>query len=125
MKEENFEWSFRGEGGEVDGGRGGDEFELAGNGGAPNASEGAAKDKFEGGPLDIRASEVMSQVVENCASDIGGEGPLIVACADGGPLEGKDQPCLVETSRGSPWDRHQGQGFEDGCFSGHRDFLLR
>ena len=125
MIEEDFEGSFLGEGGEVDGGRGGDEFEMAGNGGAPNTSEGAAEDKFEGGSLDIGAGEVMAQVVENCASDIGGEGPLFVACAGGGLFEGEDQPCLVETSRGSPWDRHQGQGFEDGCFSGHRDFLLR
>ena len=125
MIEEDFEGSFLGEGGEVDGGRGGDEFEMAGNGGAPNASEGAAKDKFEGGSLDMGAGEVVAQVVENRASDIGGEGPLFVACADGSLLEGEDQPRLVETSRGSPWDGHQGQGFEDGFFSGHRDFLLR
>ena len=98
---------------------------MAGNGGAPNAGEGAAEDEFEGGSFDIGAGEVVAQVVENGASDIGGEGPLFVACADGSPLEGKDQPRLVETSRGSPWDGHQGQGFEDGFFSGHQDFLLR
>ena len=125
MIEEDFEGGFLGEGGEVDGGRRGDEFEMAGNGGASNTGEGAAEDEFEGGSFDIGAGEVVAQVVENGASDIGGEGPLFVACADGGLLEGEDQPCLVETSRGSPWDRHQGQGFEDGCFSGHRDFLLR
>lgn len=123
--EEDFEGSFLGEGGEVDGGRGGDEFEMAGNGGASNTGEGAAEDEFEGGSFDIGAGEVVAQVVENGASDIGGEGPLFVACADGSLLEGKDQPRLVETSRGSPWDGHQGQGFEDGFFSGHQDFLLR
>jgi len=87
MIEEDFEGSFLGEGGEVDGGRGGDEFEMAGNCGATNTSEGAAEDKFEGGSLDIGAGEVMAQVVENCASDIGGEGPLFVACTDGSLLE--------------------------------------
>ena len=98
---------------------------MAGNAGASNTSEGATEDEFEGGAFDIRAGEVVAQVVENGAGDIGGEGPLFVACADGSLLEGEDQPCLVETSRRSPWDGYQGQGFEDGCFSGHRDFLLR
>ena len=68
---------------------------MAGNAGASNTSEGATEDEFEGGAFDIRAGEVVAQVVENGAGDIGGEGPLFVACADGSLLEGEDQPCLV------------------------------
>ena len=90
MIEEDFEGGFLGEGGEIDGGRGGDEFEMAGNGGAPNAGEGAAEDEFEGGAFNIGAGEVVAQVVKNGAGDIGGKGPLFVACADGGLLKGEN-----------------------------------
>jgi hypothetical protein len=125
MIEEDFERGFLGEGGEIDGGRRGDEFKMAGNGGASNASEGAAENEFEGSTFDIGAGEVVAQVVKNGAGDISGKGPLFVACADGGLLKGENQPGLIETSRGSTWDSHQRQGFEDGIFSEHRDFLLR
>ena len=125
MIEEDFERGFLGKGGEIDGGRGGDEFKMTGNGGASNTGERSAEDEFEGSAFDIGAGKVVAQVVKNCASNIGGKGPLFVACADGGLLEGQNQPGLVETSRGSAWDGHQRQGFEDGIFSGHRDFLLR
>ena len=57
---------------------------MTGNSGASNAGEGAAEDKFEGGAFDIGAGEVVAQVVKNGAGDIGGKGPLFVACADGG-----------------------------------------
>ena len=124
MIEENFEGGFFGEGGEIDRGRGRDEFKMAGNGGASDTGEGSAEDKFEGGAFDIRAGEVVAQVVKNGAGDISGKGPLFVPCADGGFLKREDQPSLVETSRGSTRDGHQRQGFEDGFFSGHRDFLL-
>jgi hypothetical protein len=87
MVEEDFEGGFLGEGGEIDGGRGGDEFKMASNGGASNAGEGAAEDKFEGGAFDVGAGEVMAQVVKNSAGDISSEGPLFVACADGGLLK--------------------------------------
>jgi len=90
MIEKDFEGGFFGEGGEIDGGRGRDEFEMAGNGGAPNAGEGAAEDEFEGGAFDIGAGEVVAQVVKNGAGDIGGKGPLFVACADGGFFEGEN-----------------------------------
>ncbi len=124
MIEEDFEGGFLGKGGEIDGGRGGDEFKMAGNSGASNTSEGAAKDEFEGGTFDIGASEVVAQIVKNGAGDISGKGPLFVACAECGLLKGENQPSLVETSRGSAWDGHQRQGFEDGIFSEHLDFLL-
>jgi len=125
MIEKDFEGGFLGEGGEIDGGRGRDEFEMAGNGGAPNAGEGAAENEFEGGAFNIGTGEVVAQIVKNGAGDISGKGPLFVACAECGLLKGENQPSLVETSRGSAWDGHQRQGFEDGFFSGHRDFLLR
>jgi hypothetical protein len=34
--------------------------------------------------------EVVAQVVKNGAGDIGGKGPLFMACADGGLLKGED-----------------------------------
>jgi hypothetical protein len=46
MIEEDFKGGFLGEGSEIDGGRGGDEFEMAGNGGTPNTGKGAAEDEF-------------------------------------------------------------------------------
>jgi len=125
MIKEDFEGGFLGEGGEIDGGRGGDEFKMAGNCWASNASEGAAENEFEGSTFDIGAGEVVAQVVKDGAGDIGGKGPFFVACADSGLLKRENQPGLVETSWGSTWDGHQRQGFEDGFFSGHRDFLLR
>jgi hypothetical protein len=125
MIKEDFERGFLGEGGEIDGGGRGDKFKMAGNGGASNTGEGAAEDEFEGSAFDIRAGEVVAQIVKNGAGDISGKGPLFVACAECGLLKGENQPSLVETSRGSAWDGHQRQGFEDGFFSGHRDFLLR
>jgi len=90
MIEEDFEGGFLGEGGEIYGGRGGDEFKMTGNSGASNAGEGAAEDKFAGGAFDIGAGEVMAQVVENGPGDISSEGPLFVACADGGLLKGEN-----------------------------------
>jgi hypothetical protein len=90
MIEEDFEGGFLGEGGEIDGGRGGDEFKMAGNGGASNTGEGSAEDEFEGSTLDIGAGEVVAQVVKNGAGDIGGKGPLFVACADGGFFKGEN-----------------------------------
>jgi hypothetical protein len=87
MIEEDFEGGFLGEGGEIDGGRGGDEFKMAGNGGASNTGEGAAEDEFERVAFDIGAGEVVPQVVKNGAGDIGGKWPLFVACADGGLLK--------------------------------------
>ena len=90
MIEEDFEGGFLGKGGEIDGGRGGDEFKMAGNSGASNTSEGAAKDEFEGGTFDIGASEVVAQIVKNGAGDISGKGPLFVACAECGLLKGEN-----------------------------------
>jgi hypothetical protein len=90
MIEEDFQGGFLGEGSEIDGGRGGDEFKMASNGGASNACERAAEDEFKGGAFDIGAGEVMAQVVENGSGDISSEGPLFVACADGGLLKGKN-----------------------------------
>ena len=87
MIKEDFEGGFFGEGGEIDGGGRGDEFEMAGNGGAPNASERSAEDEFERGAFDIGAGEVVPQVVKNGAGDIGGKWPLFMACADGGLLK--------------------------------------
>jgi hypothetical protein len=87
MIEEDFEGSFLGESREIDGGRGGDEFEMAGNGRASNTSEGSAEDEFEGSAFDIGAGKVVAQVVKNGAGDIGGKRPLFVACADGGLLK--------------------------------------
>jgi hypothetical protein len=46
MIEEDVKGRFLGEGSEIDGWRGGDEFEMAGNGGASNTGEGAAEDEF-------------------------------------------------------------------------------
>jgi hypothetical protein len=90
MIEEDFEGGFLGEGGEIDRGRGGDEFKMAGNGGASNTGEGSAEDEFEGSTFDIGAGEVVAQVVKNGAGDIGGKGPLFVACADGGFFKGEN-----------------------------------
>jgi hypothetical protein len=46
MIEEDFKGGFLSEGSEIDGGRGGNEFEMAGNGGTSNTGKGAAEDEF-------------------------------------------------------------------------------
>lgn len=63
---------------------------MAGNGGAPNTGKGAAENEFEGGAFNIRAGEVVAQVVKNGAGDIGSKGPLFMTCADGSLLKGEN-----------------------------------
>jgi hypothetical protein len=46
LEKENFEGGLLGEGGEVDRGDGGDEFEVASDSGAANPCEGATENEF-------------------------------------------------------------------------------
>lgn len=125
LKKKDFEGGFLGEGGEVDGGGGGDEFKMAGDGGATNAGEGTAKDEFESFSRNLWFTEVVLQVVEHGAGDLGGEGPSEVARLGGGFFEGEDQPAFAQTRGGAAGESDEGKSGRDGFFSGHLDFLLR
>ncbi len=110
------------EGGEVDGGGKGYEFEMAGDGRTTDPGEGPAKDEFEGFTFDFRALEVMAQIVKNGLGDLGSEGPSKVAGLASSFFDRKDEPVLTEACRGAPGDNHEGKSVGDGFFSGHRDF---
>jgi hypothetical protein len=60
-----------GEGGEVDGGGEGYEFEMAGDGRAADSGERTAQDELEGFPFDFRALEVVSEIVKNGLGNLG------------------------------------------------------
>lgn len=122
MVKKNFEGGLLGEIGEVDGGRGGGEFELAGDGGATDSFERAAENELESIALDLGASEIVAEVVENGDGDIRGQWPVMVACTGGCFFEREDQPGLAETCGGSPWDADQGEEPRMRRLSGHRDF---
>ena len=110
------------EGGEVDGGGEGYEFEMAGDGGATDPGKGSAQDEFKGFTLDFWALEVVSQIVKNGLSDLGSEGPSKVAGLAGSFFDRKDEPVFAEACRRAPGDNHEGKRVGDGFFSGHRDF---
>jgi len=79
LEKEDFEGGLLGEGGEVDRGGGGDEFEVASDGRAADPCEGATEDEFEGFSLDSRPSKVIFEVVDYSAGDLGGKRPCKVA----------------------------------------------
>jgi hypothetical protein len=111
-----------GEGSEVDRGGEGYEFEMAGDGGATNSSEGTAQDEFEGFTFDFRTLEVVSEIVKNGLGDLGGEGPSEVSGLAGGFFDREDEPIFAKACRRAPGDNHEGKSVGDGFFSGHRDF---
>ena len=79
LEKEYFEGGLLGEGGEVDRGDGGDEFEVASDSGAANPCERATENEFEGFSFDSRPSKVMFEVVDYGAGDLGGKRPCEVA----------------------------------------------
>ena len=111
-----------GEGGKVDGGSKGYEFEMAGDGGATDSGEGTAQDKFEGLTFDFWSLEVVSQIVKNGLGNFGSKGPSKMAGLASGFFDREDEPVLAEACRRAPGDNHEGKSVGDGFFSGHRDF---
>jgi hypothetical protein len=79
LEKEDFKGSLLGEGGEVDGWGGRDEFEVASDGRAADPCEGATEDEFKGFSFDPRPSKVMFEVVDHGAGDFGGKRPCEVA----------------------------------------------
>ena len=79
LKKEDFEGGLLSEGREVNRRGGGDEFEVASDGGAADSCEGATEDEFESFSFDSRLSKVMFEVVDYGAGDFGGKGPCEVA----------------------------------------------
>ena len=122
LKKEDFERGLLGEGGEVDRRSGGNEFEVASNGGAADTGKGATEDKFEGFSFDSGLSKVMLEVVEDGTGDLGGEGPCGVASLGGRFFDGQDEPVFAEARRGASWNGDQRKGDGDGFFSGHLSF---
>jgi hypothetical protein len=111
-----------GEGGEVDGGGKGYEFEMAGDGGATDSGERPAKDEFEGFAFDFWSLKVVSQIVKNSLGDFGSKGPSEMTGLVSSFLDREDEPVLAESCRRAPGDNHEGKSVGDGFFSGHRDF---
>jgi hypothetical protein len=111
-----------GEGGKVDRGGEGYEFEMAGDGGATDSGERPPKDEFEGLAFDFLVLEVVSQIVKNGLCDIGRKGPSEVAGLARSFFDREDEPILAEACRRAPRDNHEGKSVGDGFFSGHRDF---
>jgi hypothetical protein len=79
LEKEDFKGSLLGEGGEVDGWGGRDEFEVASDGRAADPCEGATEDEFKGFSFDPRPSKVMFEVVDHGTGDFGGKRPCEVA----------------------------------------------
>jgi hypothetical protein len=108
--------------GQVDGGGGGGEFEMAGNGGATDPGEGTAQDHFQGIAFDDRADEVVPEVVQDGAGHFRGQSPFPVAGPGGGFFQGENQPRFVKTGGLDSGGGDQGQGPGEEFFSGHRGF---